>query len=76
VIELSLHILDIVENSVAADADIIEIRITEDTEKDLLSVEVIDNGIGMDQALRRDIGLHKVAGIKDIVSKILGSNNK
>jgi hypothetical protein len=46
--DLSLHILDIVENSVAANADTIEIRITEDIEKDLLSVEVIDNGIGMD----------------------------
>ncbi len=47
--ELSLHILDIVENSVAADADRIEIRITEDKKKDLLSVEVFDNGIGMDE---------------------------
>ena len=46
--DLSLHILDIVENSVAANADSIEIRITEDIEGDLLSVEVIDNGIGMD----------------------------
>lgn len=47
--DLSLHILDIVENSVAANADTIEIRITEDIERDLLSVEVIDNGIGMDE---------------------------
>jgi signal transduction histidine kinase len=47
--DLSLHILDIVENSVAASADKIEIKISEDKEKDLLSVEVIDNGIGMDR---------------------------
>ncbi|MCG2817340.1 MAG: ATP-binding protein [Candidatus Aminicenantes bacterium] len=47
--DLSLHILDIVENSVAAKADKIEIRITEDKKKDLLSVEVIDNGLGMDK---------------------------
>ena len=47
--DLSLHILDIVENSVAARADKIEIRISEDKKKDLLSVEVIDNGIGMDK---------------------------
>jgi len=47
--DLSLHILDIVENSVAASADKIEIRISEDKKKDLLSVEVIDNGIGMDR---------------------------
>ncbi|MGD2294858.1 MAG: ATP-binding protein [Candidatus Aminicenantes bacterium] len=47
--DLSLHILDIVENSVAAEADRIEIRITEDTEKDFLSIEIIDNGTGMDE---------------------------
>ena len=53
--DLSLHILDIVENSVAANADTIEIRITEDTERDLLSVEVIDNGIGMDDETVRKV---------------------
>lgn len=46
--ELSLHILDIVENSIAAKADKIEIRISEDKKKDSLCIEVIDNGIGMD----------------------------
>jgi hypothetical protein len=53
--DLSLHILDIAENSVAADADIIEIRITENTERDLLSVEVFDNGIGMDDETVRKV---------------------
>jgi signal transduction histidine kinase len=47
--DLSLHILDVVENSVAADADLIEIIITEDTKKDILSIEIIDNGTGMDE---------------------------
>ena len=47
--ELSLHILDIAENSVAAKADTIEIIITEEKDKDLLTVEVIDNGAGMDE---------------------------
>jgi len=47
--DLSLHILDIVENSVAARANKIEIRISEDINRDLLSVEVIDNGEGMDE---------------------------
>jgi signal transduction histidine kinase len=47
--DLSLHILDIAENSVAAKADKIEIRISEDKEKDLLCIEVIDNGVGMDE---------------------------
>jgi len=47
--DLSLHILDIAENSVAAKADKIEIRILEDKEKDFLSIEIIDNGVGMDK---------------------------
>lgn len=47
--DLSLHILDIAENSVAAKADKIEIRISENKKKDLLSIEVIDNGEGMDK---------------------------
>ncbi len=51
--DLSLHILDVVENSVAARADKIEIRISEDKKKDLLSVEIIDNGIGMDKEARK-----------------------
>ena len=53
--DLSLHILDIVENSVAAEADKIEIRITEDKGKDLLSVEIIDNGIGMDKETMKKV---------------------
>jgi len=51
--DLSLHILDIVENSVAAQASAIEIRLSEDKKKDVLSVEVIDNGIGMDEETQR-----------------------
>jgi signal transduction histidine kinase len=47
--DLSLHILDIAENSVAAHADVIEIRISEDSKRDLLSIEIIDNGVGMDK---------------------------
>jgi hypothetical protein len=51
--DLSLHILDIVENSVAAQAGTIEIRLSEDKKKDVLSVEVIDNGIGMDEETQK-----------------------
>lgn len=47
--DLSLHILDIAENSVAAKADRIEIRIAIDKKNDLLSLEIIDNGTGMDK---------------------------
>ncbi len=53
--DLSLHILDIVENSVAAKADKIEIRITEDKKNDLLSVEISDNGIGMDKETKKKV---------------------
>jgi len=47
--DLSLHILDIAENSVAARANKIKIQITENTKTDVLSLEIIDNGIGMDE---------------------------
>lgn len=46
--DLSLHILDIIENSVNAQARRIEIRIDEDPEKDLLTLEILDDGTGMD----------------------------
>lgn len=48
--DISLHILDIAENSIRADAKTIEIIITRDAEQDLLRVEVIDDGRGMDAA--------------------------
>ncbi len=53
-LELSLHIIDIVENSVRADADEIFIQIEEDTEKDYLSIHIKDNGKGMDEQLLKD----------------------
>ncbi len=46
--DLSLHILDVVENSIAASASRIVIRIAEDTRKDRLFLEIKDNGQGMD----------------------------
>lgn len=45
--ELSLHILDISENSLAAGATCLEIEIIEDTRKDILEITVRDNGKGM-----------------------------
>lgn len=47
--EISLNILDIAENSVKAGASIIEISVCADTEKNLLTVEIKDNGCGMDE---------------------------
>lgn len=46
--ELSLHLLDIAENSVAANASQITIIVLEDSQKDLLQMSVQDNGKGMD----------------------------
>jgi len=48
-LELAAHILDIAENSVRADARLIEIAINEDTANDFLSIEIIDDGHGMNQ---------------------------
>jgi signal transduction histidine kinase len=47
--DISLHILDIVENSVKAKATKVEIKIVEDDRSDLLTVEIRDNGQGMDK---------------------------
>jgi len=46
--DLSLHILDVAENSVAAGATRIAIMIVEDSLRDVLTVEIVDNGRGMD----------------------------
>jgi hypothetical protein len=45
--EISLHILDIVQNSIVADASKVEIRVAADNVKDLLCVDIKDNGRGM-----------------------------
>jgi signal transduction histidine kinase len=50
--DLSLHILDIVENAISADAGEIRIVIDEDTAEDRLSLEVADDGRGMDAEMR------------------------
>ena len=49
-LELSLHILDALENSLEAGASRIELSIEEDLSNDLLRITVIDNGRGMSQA--------------------------
>lgn len=47
--ELSLHILDIVQNSIRAEATEISIRVCENTLQNLLTIRITDNGTGMDQ---------------------------
>ena len=51
--DLSLHILDIVENSIDAGAEKVEINICEDLKEDLLIIEIIDDGKGMDEDMLR-----------------------
>ena len=47
--ELSLHILDIVQNSITAKADTITVEISEDIDADELKITISDNGCGMDE---------------------------
>ena len=47
--DISLHILDIVENSIAAQTRKVVIRIIEDLEDNLLTVEIQDDGRGMNE---------------------------
>jgi len=46
--DLSLHILDIVQNSIKANATVITLHIGEKVENNHLILEIDDNGIGMD----------------------------
>ena len=47
--DLSLHILDIVENSIRAGARRVEIRLEEEKAENILRLFIIDDGSGMDQ---------------------------
>lgn len=49
--ELSLHIMDIIENGIGAGADLICLSIEEDHHKNLLRVTITDNGRGIPEAL-------------------------
>lgn len=45
--ELSLNVMDIVQNSISAGASLITIQVEESAPEDLLSISVTDNGCGM-----------------------------
>lgn len=47
--ELSLHILDIIENSRRAEADLIKIAVAEKIDSNLLKITIEDNGSGISQ---------------------------
>ena len=48
---ISMHILDIVQNSISAKASLIEIHIREDLKKNIFEVFIKDNGKGMDDEM-------------------------
>jgi len=48
---ISLHILDIVENSIRARAKMVSISIEEDDAGDLLTIKIEDDGHGMDEEM-------------------------
>ena len=45
--DLSLHVLDLIENSIRAEASVIAVTVVQDCEKDLLKIIVEDNGPGL-----------------------------
>lgn len=45
--ELSLHILDIMQNSITAGASLVELTVIEDIKADILKFTISDNGCGM-----------------------------
>ncbi len=47
--DLSLHILDLAENSIRASASLVEVEIEERPGEDLLIITISDNGRGMDR---------------------------
>jgi signal transduction histidine kinase len=53
--DLSLHILDIVENATNAGATLVEIYVKEETRRNLLEVVIRDNGRGMDPEVLKNV---------------------
>lgn len=51
--ELSLHILDLVQNAIEAEATAVTLEIIENTDKDSLIIRVSDNGRGMNKKMRQ-----------------------
>ena len=45
--EIALHILDLIENSIRADATVISVAVEEEPDQDLLILSVEDNGPGL-----------------------------
>ena len=53
--ELSLHILDVAENGISAGGDLIGITVEEAPERNILSIEITDNGNGVPKEVEAHI---------------------
>ncbi|MDB9822489.1 ATP-binding protein [Deltaproteobacteria bacterium] len=53
--ELSLHIMDVIENGITAGADLITLKIAEDRKSNLLTIVIIDNGSGIPENILETI---------------------
>ncbi len=53
--DISLHILDVAENSTAAEASLLEIVIIQNTADDILKIMIKDNGRGMDEVMAKNV---------------------
>ena len=49
--ELSLHILDIAQNSITAGASLVNIIVVESASRDAITIDIIDDGCGMSKEL-------------------------
>lgn len=49
--ELSLHIMDVIENGIAAGASLITLKISEEHKENLLRITIIDDGRGIPEEL-------------------------
>ena len=62
--ELSLHILDIGMNSLAAGAKKLEVAVIENTKRDWLVIRIRDDGHGMDEQTLQDVLDHRITSKK------------
>ncbi|MDL2220748.1 ATP-binding protein [Eubacteriales bacterium OttesenSCG-928-N14] len=53
--DISLHITDIVQNSITAGAHTITVEIRRNTQKGTLTIAVVDDGKGMSEELRKSV---------------------
>lgn len=53
--DLAMHIMDIVQNSTRAGANLVQVVVVEDTAKNHLSIQFIDDGCGMDKEMVQQV---------------------